>query len=242
MTNLCIDWGNTRVKAAIFSHDFLKVADNFSEEDALTGIIGLAQEYAPAAAIISSVAHHPPELEVLLKEHCPLVAFNTDTNLTIMNAYGSPETLGLDRLAIAVGINNRFRNEDALAISIGTAITYNFVQKNNIFRGGQISPGVRLRLRALHEFTDKLPLVSQEGSVPLLGYDTESSIRSGVMLGIAAEIDGMIANYQAQYPGINVVLTGGDAPFFDNKLKNRIFADSQLLMQGLHSILKHNVR
>lgn len=242
MTHLCIDWGNTRVKAAVFHNDFLKYSDNFSAEKALEGIMRMAKDFQPQAGIICSVVHHPPELNALLQEYCPVITMNKDTPLPIMNAYGSPETLGLDRIALAVGANSRYRDQDTLAISIGTAITYNYIQKTNIFRGGQISPGILLRLRALHEFTDKLPLVEQEGPAPLLGYDTESSIRSGVLLGIAAELDGMVDLYRSQYSGINVVLTGGDAPVFVNKLKNQIFADSQLLMQGLHSILKHNVR
>ncbi len=242
MTHLCIDWGNTRVKAAVFTQDFLKYSDNFSQEDALEGILRMTKEFSPEAGMICSVANHPPELNALLQEYFPLQQLRPETKLPVMNAYGSPETLGLDRLALAVGANSRYRDQDSLAISVGTAITYNYVQKNNIFRGGQISPGIQLRLRALHEFTDQLPLVAQDGSAPMLGYDTESNIRSGVIWGIAAELDGMIDMYRSQYSGINVVLTGGDAPIFASKLKNRIFADSQLLMQGLHSILKHNVR
>ena len=239
---LCIDWGNTRVKAAIFQDDKLLKDDNFSEEQALTRLMELIEEYKPKAAILSSVANHPPELKVLLQEHTQLLVLSSQTLLPIMNAYLSPETLGVDRLALAVGANDLYPNNDNLVISVGTAITYNFVHKNRAFRGGNITPGVALRFKALHEYTDKLPLVTEQGELILLGYDTETSIRSGVLMGIAAEIDGMINFYREQYPDLNVVLTGGNAMLFADKLKNRIFADSQLLLKGLNTILRHNVR
>lgn len=239
---LCIDWGNTRVKAAIFQEDKLLKDFNFSEEEALTRLMEIIDEYKPKAAILSSVSHHPPELKVLLQEHTQLVTLNSQTSIPIMNAYLSPETLGADRLALAVGANSQYPEHNNLVISVGTAITYNFVHKNKTFRGGNITPGVELRFRALHEFTDKLPLVTEEGELVLLGYDTETSIRSGVLTGIATEIDGMINLYKEQYPDLNVVLTGGNAALFADKLKNRIFADSQLLLKGLNTILRHNVR
>ncbi len=239
---LCIDWGNTRVKAATFQDDRLVNEYNFSEEEALTRLMGIIEEYKPQATILSSVAHHPPELKVLLQEHTQFMTLSSQTSLPIMNAYHSPETLGADRLALAVAANNLYPDNNNLVISVGTAITYNFVHKNKAFRGGNITPGLDMRFRALHEYTDKLPLVSELGELVILGYDTETSIRSGVLIGIAAEIDGMINLYREQYPDLNVVLTGGNAHLFADKLKNRIFADSQLLLKGLNTILRHNVR
>jgi type III pantothenate kinase len=239
---LCIDWGNTRVKAAIFQEEKLVKDYNFSEEEALTRLMELVEEHKPEAAILCSVSNHPPELKVLLQEHTQLVVLNSNTSLPIMNAYHSPDSLGADRLALAVAANNLYPQYNNLVISLGTAITYNFLPQNRAFRGGNITPGVELRFRALHEFTDRLPLVTVDGDLVLLGYDTETSIRSGVLMGIAAEIDGMINFYREQYPDLNVVLTGGNAPLFADKLKNRIFADSQLLLKGLNTILRHNVR
>lgn len=239
---LCIDWGNTRVKAAIFRENTLVSDYNFSEEEALTRLMGLVEEYKPDAAILSSVSNHPPELKALLQEHTRLLTLSSSTTLPIMNAYHSPETLGADRLALAVGAHHLFPEQNNLVISIGTAVTYNFIHKNRAFRGGNITPGMDLRFRSLHEYTDKLPLVNEQGELLLLGYDTETSIRSGVVIGMTAEIDGMINLYREQYPDLNVVLTGGYAPFFAGKLKNRIFADAQLLLKGLNTILQHNVR
>ena len=159
-----------------------------------------------------------------------------------MNAYQSPDSLGMDRIALAVGINALKPEYNNVVVSIGTAVTYNFVHKNRIFRGGNITAGLDMRFRSLHEYTDKLPLVAEHGELVLLGYDTETSIRSGVIMGMVAEIDGMLNYYKEQYSDFNAVLTGGNAALFADKLKNRIFADSQLLLKGLNTILRHNVR
>ena len=240
--NLCIDWGNSRVKAAIFNEENLLETHNFGEDDALTSIISLAEAHQPKAVIISSVANHPPELKALLQEQAKVLVLNADTMLPIMNAYHSAETLGADRIALAVAAYHQKPASNNLVISAGTAITYNFVHKNKAFRGGAITPGVGMRFKSLHEFTDKLPLVSADGELLLLGYDTETGIRSGVLNGIAAEMDGMINSFREQFQEVNVFLTGGDAPLFAGKLKNQIFADSQLLLKGLNLILRHNVR
>lgn len=242
MKQLCIDWGNTRVKAAIFEAEQLLHEVNYSEEEALTALHNLINEHQPTHSILCSVTHHPPELKAILQDNTKLVVLNSQTDLPIMNAYFSPESLGPDRLALAVAIAGMYPGKNNLVISAGTAITYNFVHQNRAFRGGSIAPGMDMRFKALHEFTDKLPLVSEQGEQLLLGYDTETSIRSGVIFGLCAEIDGMINFYKEQYSEINVVLTGGNASVFASKLKNRIFADSQLLLKGLNSILLYNVR
>ena len=158
----------------------------------------------------------------------------------MINAYNSTGTLGMDRIALSVGMQDLYPQKNNLVICLGTAITYNFSQIHGIFRGGNITPGMKMRFKALNEFTDKLPLIEENGEILLLGYDTTTCIRSGVVLGIAAEIDGMINNYRTQYPDFNVILTGGDCAFFVNRLKNRTFADDQLLLKGLNSILNHN--
>lgn len=239
---LCIDWGNSRIKAAIFQDEKIVKDYNFSEDEALTRIVDLLETHQPKAAILCAVANYPPELKTLLQDHTKLIILNSNTSLPIMNAYHSPDTLGADRLALAVAANHLYPQYDNLVISLGTAITYNFLPKNRAFRGGNITPGMEMRFMALHNFTDKLPLVKQEGDLVLLGYDTETSIRSGVMMGIAAEIDGMISFYKEQYPELNVTLTGGNAPLFADKIKNRIANDPQLLLKGLNVILRHNVR
>ncbi len=238
---LCIDWGNTLVKAAIFNEDH-KITEQASwhPAEALTGIQELAVRTTPVAAILCSVSEQSAETEAFLKETTKFVKLDSDTRLPIMIAYQSPETLGADRIAMAVAANAEYPDKNNLIIGIGTCITYNFVTTNRTFRGGAISPGMHMRLQAMHHFTNKLPEVSREGELLLLGYDTETCMRSGAVYGMAAEIHGMLQAYEGEYPQFNAVLTGGDAPFFARQLKNKIFAAPDLVLKGLYLILQHN--
>jgi|LakMenEpi03Aug12_release.lakeMendotaPanAssembly.Ray.scaffolds.fasta_scaffold07229_16 type III pantothenate kinase len=236
--SICLDFGNTNMKAAIFLGDRLIDKIIFNPEEALEKLKMLIDFHNPQKSILSSVVNHAKEIENLLQTHTKFHLLSTNTKIPFLNAYGSPETLGHDRIALVAGLAKQFPKEDSLVISVGTCITYNFLAKNNAFRGGAISPGIELRLRALNEFTQKLPYVSREGHISILGYDTETSIRSGVVNGIAAEMDGMIDRYEAQYGRINAVLTGGDGAFFESRLKSKIFADTHFLFKGLYAILE----
>lgn len=240
---LCIDWGNTLVKAAIFNgEDKIVKSYQFEDGNAIDSLTGIISEHQPQAAIFSSVARHAADVETHVRDQVQhFLKLDQHTMLPVMNAYSSPETLGVDRLAIAVGAQAAFPNTNVLAVSLGTCVTYNFVQKNRAFRGGAISPGLNMRLRSMHEWTDLLPAVSAEGEILLLGYDTPTCMRSGAIYGMASEIDGMVNAFADQYPDFNAVLTGGDVALLANKLKSKIFADPDLLMKGLNLILKHNV-
>lgn len=238
--SLCIDFGNTHYKAAIFQSDRLVERYQFSEAEAIPTLKKLITLYNPEKSILSSVVNHDDKIVELLNQSTQYLKLDLNTKLPFLNAYGSPETLGHDRIALVAGLSRQFPDENSLVISIGTCVTYNFLARNNAFRGGSISPGVELRFRSLSEFTSKLPLVSREGHLSLLGYDTDTSIRSGVINGIASEIDGMLERYEQQYGRINAVLTGGDAPFFESRLKKKIFADTNFLFKGLYAILEHN--
>lgn len=240
---LCIDWGNTLVKAAIFNEENNLIAQSsFSAEEASGNIGRMLNEYQPKGAIMSHVAGAVADIQSEVKAAVPhFVMLDMNTTLPIMNAYSSPESLGVDRLAIAVGAQAAYPGRNVLAVSLGTCVTYNFVQKNKAFRGGAISPGLRMRLRSMHEWTENLPEVNREGEILLLGYDTATCMRSGAIYGMASEIDGMVNAFEAQYPEFNAVLTGGDSALLGNKLKSKIFADPDLLMKGLNLILKHNV-
>jgi len=238
--SLCIDFGNTNFKAAIFQSDRLVERYQFKEAEALATLHKLISLYNPQKSILSSVVNHGEDIVNLLKESTSYLNLDLQTKLPFLNAYGSPETLGHDRIALVAALSRHYPGENSLVICIGTCITYNFLATNNAFRGGSISPGVDLRLRAMNEFTDKLPLIPREGHLSLLGYDTETSMRSGAINGVAAEIDGMIEHYEQQYGRINAVLTGGDAPFFESRLKKKIFADTNFLFKGLYAILEHN--
>lgn len=240
--NLCIDWGNTHVKAAIFDNDTIKKQLTFSPESAVEKVSSLIADHQPVKAIMCSVVHHDEELMHLLKSKIrSAMKVDAYTRTPINNAYLSPETLGADRLALVVGAHMANPTKHNLVISMGTCVTYNLIQKNKTFRGGAITPGMHMRLKAMHTLTDKLPEVGTHGDLALLGYDTETCMRSGAIFGLAAEVDGMIAAYESQYPEFNAILTGGDAPFFATKLKSKIFADPELLLKGLNLILNYNV-
>jgi type III pantothenate kinase len=238
--SLCIDFGNTNYKAAIFQSDRLVERYQFKEDNAFDTLKNLISLYNPQKSILASVVHHGEKIVALLKEHTTYLQLDLQTKLPFLNAYGTPETLGHDRIALVAGLARQFPDENSLAISIGTCITYNFLARNKAFRGGSISPGIDLRLKAMSTFTDKLPEIPREGHLTLLGYDTETSMRSGAINGVAAEIDGMLERYEQHYGKINAVLTGGDASFFESRLKNRIFADPNFLFKGLYAILEHN--
>jgi type III pantothenate kinase len=240
--NLCIDWGNTHVKAAIFDNDNLQKQFSLSPEAAPVKVAELMDAFKPVKAIMCSVVDHSDELAQMVKSRIKsFITLDGYTRVPINNAYLSSDTLGPDRLALVCGAHAAFPDKNNLVISLGTCITYNLMQKNKTFRGGAISPGMHMRLKAMHTFTDKLPEVGVDGDLLLLGYDTHSCMRSGAIFGMAAEIDGMISNYEKQYPEFNAILTGGDAAYFASKIKSKIFADPDLLLKGLNLIVNYNV-
>ncbi len=240
--NLVIDIGNSSVKAALFNSGKI-ISTSHWEGKYTESLVDLLESNPDINnAIISSVRKNDGGIsEKLDIFNVPVLLLDVNTPLPIANLYRTNQTLGRDRIAAAVGANYRFRNKNLLVIDAGTAITIDFVSSGNEFLGGNISPGMSMRLRALHEFTDKLPLVKPSGSVPLLGDDTESAILAGVVNGIIFEIDEYVNRQKIRYPDLKVVLTGGDAMFFDKKLKNSIFVDLNLNLQGLHRILDYNV-
>lgn len=243
MKLLLIDWGNTLVKAAVTEDGETFLAhETFSAAEALARLTALIETQQPRASILCSVVNHEEQVVALLGERTHFVKLDTNTPLPIMNAYHSADTLGADRLAAVAGAHATWSGKNNLVVVLGTCITYNFITKNGAFRGGAISPGLKMRLDAMHQFTQGLPEVSPEGDTLLLGYDTATCMRSGVVFGIAAEVDGMVAQFEKEYGEFNAVLTGGDAPFFARHLKSGIFADPQIILKGLYQILKHNVR
>jgi type III pantothenate kinase len=167
------------------------------------------------------------------------------TPLPIHNAYATPHTLGADRLAAAVGAAWLRPSRDSLIIDAGTAIKCDWVEGGHTFRGGSITPGLRLRFQALHTFTGRLPLLEMPADltaeIPLTGVDTASAIRSGVLNGAVAEVNGMLDYYRAQCPTLSVLLAGGDAGFFQSRLKGPIFVIPELVLLGLHRILVHTI-
>jgi len=238
-TTLCFDFGNTRLKCAVFEdRDFKeeKVLNNTDD----TTIQQLIDQYHPARSILSSVINHPPEMEALLAKHTHFHKLGHTSKLPLTTPVGKPETIGADRLAICAAAVDLFPHKHNLAIGLGTCITYNYINNAHEFLGGSISPGMNMRFRAMHEQTALLPLVQADSVFPLIGYDTKTNLLSGVILGMAKEIDGIIEAYASKYKNFNVLLTGGDMGFFVPHLKNRIFADPHLLYKGLYAISEYN--
>ncbi len=242
--NLCLDFGNTNCKAAIVEHDQITQQFSFLRANALQSVEDILVTYQPQNAILASVIRHDQQIVDLLNKHCKqAVVLDNNTALPFMNAYGTPEKLGVDRLALVAGAIKVFPKRNALVISLGTAITYNFITHSGFFRGGAISPGPRLRFESLYTQTDNLPLLREEmGFAPVLGFDTHSSMKSGVINGIVGEIQYFISEYTRDFGDLAVILTGGYLPVFENKIKSQIFADPKILMKGLNLILNHNAQ
>jgi type III pantothenate kinase len=238
-TTLCFDFGNTRLKCAVFSgKEFLK--EIVLENDHIKTIEELIETYRPEKTILSSVIHHNPEIENILSKSTHFHKLDHQSKFPITTPVGKPDTIGADRLALVVAAVSLFPGKNNLVIGLGSAITYNFVNKYNEFLGGGISPGMEMRFRSLKEFTAKLPLVKADWNFPLVGYDTRTNILSGVIIGMAKEIDGTIDAYAEKYNNFNVLLSGGDASYFTCYIKNRIFADPFLIYKGLYAISEFN--
>ena len=236
---ICFDFGNTRLKAAVFENDEIKdtvVLDN----DSVETFQQLLSTYHPQKSILSSVINHNPEIETLLTQKTRFHKLSHLSKLPFTTPVGKPETIGADRLALCAAAVYFFPKQHNLVIGMGSCITYNFINADHEFLGGGISPGMEMRMRSLNQFTAKLPIVKPDGNVPLVGYDTVTNILSGVVLGMAKEIDGFIDVYKERYGNFNVHLTGGDLVYLAPHLKNQIFADPELIFKGLYAISEVN--
>lgn len=238
---LVIDIGNTWQKAAIFNAKG-DLADLFQSRLLIPEELQpLLARHSVQAAIISSVGNAHPQLSEWLAGQMRTLTFSTRLRLPLTIGYHTPETLGTDRIAAAIGANALYADTPVLVIQAGTCLVTDFVSRDNEYQGGSISPGLRMRCAALPHFTAHLPLVEPRQSAPLTGQTTEESILSGTVNGFLFEIEGFIQRYQAQYPDLITLLTGGDAPLLSGMIKNRIFAAQNLVLLGLFKTLILNV-
>lgn len=238
-TTFCFDFGNSRLKLAIFIGRELKDVVVL-ENDHPSAVEKLLEQYQPHKSILSSVINHDVALEELLNKKTKFHKLNYASKIPITTPVGKPETIGADRLAICSAAVDLYPEHHCLAIGLGTCITYNYVNKFHEFLGGSISPGMNMRFRSMHEQTALLPMIQAEHSFPLIGYDTKTNLLSGVILGMAKEIDGIIDAYAEKYNHLRVMLTGGDMDFFVPHLRNDLFADPYLLFKGLFAISELN--
>lgn len=240
MISICFDIGNTRNKLAIFEDDVMIDFKNIDLHD-FQLYDNLFAFKKIDAAIISCVSTIPEALTSYLSQKVKInVVLDHNTKLPIENYYETKESLGKDRLAAVVGANFLYPGEDLLIIDAGTAITFDIINCKRQYLGGNISPGIQLRYKSLNTFTGKLPLLNNVEDFLPFGKNTHDAIKSGVLQGVVIEVDGCIDMFKQYYPGIRTLFTGGDATFFDNKLKNVIFVIPNLVMVGLNRILAFN--
>lgn len=209
--------------------------------DAVESMVNFIDNQSFNNGILCNVGHVDAFFVNKLNDRCrTFINFDVETSVPIQNRYETPETLGLDRLAAAVGAHEMFPDAHVLVIDAGTAITIDLIMEG-AFIGGSISPGMHLRFESLHRQTKRLPLLKHTADYNYPGRNTHDAVVSGVIQGIVNEIDGTIFSYRKKYSALKVVLTGGDAYIFAEKIKNSIFAEPNLLAKGLNRILIYNV-
>ena len=239
---LAIDIGNSNTKITIFKNSSPKkviIISKFSE--ILTALSSEIKTKSINSIIVCSVKNVIPKVVFSLRNKCKyFLIFNYETPIPIENKYSTPQTLGLDRLAAAVGAFSLFPKKNCLIIDSGTAITIDLLSKNGQYWGGSISPGLLTRFKSLSDYTQKLPLLELKNLNPFPGRNTEDSIQNGVQLGLIYEIEGYINYLEKYYSDLHVLVTGGDHDFFVRNIKKPIFAEPNLVAKGLYRILEHN--
>lgn len=234
---LVIDVGNTRVKAAVFNQTTLVKLVYISKDNFVSEISEFAGNFSVQKAIISSVGRLSKKQQRSVQLRFPTILLSHTTKVPFNNLYATPETLGVDRIALMAAFAKAYPKTSGLVIDAGSCLTYDFINSKGEYRGGGISPGIRLRYEAMHNYTAHLPLLTVVNEHELIGKSTESALHSGVINGIAAEIDGIIYRYKQDFNVQKVVITGGDGEFLSKRLKNSIFALSNFLLEGLNHIL-----
>ena len=241
--NLSIDLGNTYAKTGLFSEGKLVETNwklSYSE------LVNYVQNTHPQRIMVSSVSYSEEQLkEEFAKITTEIYLLQSTTPVPLTKLYDTPETLGADRVAAAIGAKVLYPKNNCLVIDMGTCITYDLVDEDDNFHGGIISPGVRMRFKAMNTFTKRLPLLEPDGipdGIPdLIGKNTKHAMQSGVMNGLLAEINGLIEAYGKVLTNINVIFCGGDATYFANRIKNPNFVVPELVLIGLNRILEYNV-
>ena len=236
--NLIIDIGNTNIKFALFRGQTLLVNGSGNSADFDLFLKGKKI----VNTIISSVSRSEEVEAVLIDKGLNFIHLSSETKVPVSNNYTTPTTLGDDRLANVIGASVLFPNTNVLTIDCGTCIKFDAITVQKEYKGGAISPGLQMRFKALNHFTNGLPFIEPQKIDFFIGDSSKNSILSGVINGCIQEIEGVITQYNAIYENLTVILTGGDASFFDKELKSNIFVESKLTLIGLNEILLYNSR
>ena len=244
--NLTIDIGNTRVKSAVFEGKSLlelNVFDKFAFKEELQGVFNRNPNIQQA--IISSVAESDADYESALPDHVRVFHLDQYLSLNFSSKYDDTSKLGADRKALIAAAVTNYPAQNVLVIDMGSCVTYDMVDSSGLHRGGGISPGWQMRLNAMHTFTGRLPQLSTlDDSIEkkeVTGTNTQQAMFNSTFFGLLAEIGQRIEHYKSEFPDLTVILTGGDAQTFSVRLKNRIFAHSNFLLEGLNALLEHNL-
>jgi len=239
---LVIDIGNTFSKLAVFENREIVLLET-TENLLPSHLHDLLKKFPEIhSSIISGVKDYDDDINSILKSKTRLLLLDHKTKLPFSVFYKTPETLGEDRIAAVAGAMELFPGKNVLVIDAGTCITYDILTSRNEFAGGAISPGIMMRFKSLNTFTGNLPLIQPEyeKDIDVVGDSTKSSILSGVQKAVLAEVEGMIEDYKNRFPGLKIIITGGDYKYFDRSLKNNIFAAPNLVLTGLNKILNFN--
>ena len=240
--NLIIDIGNTQVKLAVYE-EYKQIHFACSSTPIVDFIPSIIQKFPQIRyAIVASVRKNAEKvIELVQQNNIQCYLLNPDLPIPLENLYESKNTLGYDRLAACAGANTLYPNNPVLVIDAGTAITFDFVNNQKQYLGGCISPGILMRYKALHQFTQKLPLLNIDTDYQLIGTNTNKAITGGVQNGIIFEVDCYINELKETYPDLKVIITGGDGSFIKEQIKNEVKLDLNILLTGLNHILEFNL-
>lgn len=239
--SLCIDIGNSFAKLAMYVGDAI---DHYERHKDLSvsQLDALAERYDYHQVIISSTRNLDQRVIKAIRSRYDLIILDHHTAIPITNGYHTPETLGRDRLAAVIGAQAAYPGKDIAVIDLGTCNTFDIINSKKVYLGGNIGPGVDMKLKAMNSYTDKLPLPDRIYNDDPIGKDTTTALQNGAFWGTIFEIESFIQRMKAQFPDLMVILTGGDAQIFGEKLKSKIFVAPNLVLDGLHEILKHNAK
>ena len=237
--NLAIDIGNTKSKYAFFAQN------EMVESGIIHGLAEFGEFLTQRAsqyerAIVCSVNHDEDSIAPLFPVDKPVLYLNHQTPVPMTMAYATPETLGMDRLAAAIGGRALFPERAVMVIDIGTCITYDYVSAEGVFEGGVISPGIELRYKSMHDYTARLPLLESREDEGLVGSSTAASMKSGVINGITGEIEYMVSQFLLKSPDLKIIITGGGAKTFESRIKADIFVALEIVLFGLNRVLDYN--
>ncbi len=240
---LTIDIGNTRIKGAVFEGDILLELFFFDKKELQEKMENIIRKHQKISDLVIASVGNLDKQDFLLFENLLNVHFVTHKDtFPFRNKYETPETLGIDRMVLAAGAVLSYPSKNRLVIDAGTCVTYDFIDAQDNYLGGAISPGLRLRYESLHDYTSKLPLLTLESPKSFIGDSTSQSMHSGIVNGLVLEIDGFINEYKVSNSNFIIILTGGDADFLAKRLKNTIFANSNFLLESLNQTFQYKIK